>query len=166
MSADHRKPVVAFVVLAFLAAALVGVQRADAQAGRFMAAVLGGDVHAQGQVRPVETSGRPGPSALPEALTLTSAGPTASAVPPAARPHARKSQVSRSLGRSDAPAAADRHPSRSGASGEPSDDASPAEHAADQGRAAASRSMPERAVAKGHSPDERGHRPAHSRSTR
>lgn len=39
MSADHRKPVVAFIVLAFIAAALVGIQRADAQAGRFLALV-------------------------------------------------------------------------------------------------------------------------------
>lgn len=41
MSADHRKPVVAFVCLAFIAAALIGVQRADAQAGRFLEAFVG-----------------------------------------------------------------------------------------------------------------------------
>lgn len=41
MSTDHRKPVVAFVCLAFIAAALVGVQRADAQAGRFLEAFVG-----------------------------------------------------------------------------------------------------------------------------
>ena len=48
MSADHRKPVVAFVVLAFAAAAIVGIQRADAQAGRFLAAVIGTSVRVQG----------------------------------------------------------------------------------------------------------------------
>ena len=41
MSTDHRKPVVAFVCLAFIAAALIGVQRADAQAGRFLEAFVG-----------------------------------------------------------------------------------------------------------------------------
>lgn len=41
MSTDHRKPVVAFVCLAFIAAVLVGVQRADAQAGRFLEAFVG-----------------------------------------------------------------------------------------------------------------------------
>lgn len=41
MSTDHRKPVVAFVCLAFIAAALVGVQRAHAQAGRFLEAFVG-----------------------------------------------------------------------------------------------------------------------------
>jgi hypothetical protein len=50
MSTDHRKPAVAFVVLAFMAAALVGVQNADAQGGRFLAAVVGSDVHARGAI--------------------------------------------------------------------------------------------------------------------
>ena len=48
MSADHRKPLVAFVVLAFAAAAIVGIQRAEAQAGRFLAAVVGTSVRVQG----------------------------------------------------------------------------------------------------------------------
>jgi hypothetical protein len=49
MSADHRKPVVAFVLLAFVAAALVGVQRAEAQDGRLLAAaVVGASVTAHG----------------------------------------------------------------------------------------------------------------------
>ena len=48
MSADHRKPFLAFVVLAFVAAAIVGVQRADAQPGRFLAAVVGTAVRVQG----------------------------------------------------------------------------------------------------------------------
>jgi hypothetical protein len=50
MSTDHRKPAVAFVALAFAAAALVGVQQADAQTGRFMAAVVGSDAHARGEL--------------------------------------------------------------------------------------------------------------------
>jgi hypothetical protein len=50
MSTDHRRPAVAFVVLAFVAAALVGVQKADAQGGRFLAAVVGSDVHARGAI--------------------------------------------------------------------------------------------------------------------
>lgn len=48
MSADHRKPFLAFVVLAFIATALVGVQRADAQPGRFLAAVVSTTVRVQG----------------------------------------------------------------------------------------------------------------------
>lgn len=50
MSADHRKPVVAFVVLAFLAAAIVCVQRADAQSARFFAAFVGGAGEIHGSV--------------------------------------------------------------------------------------------------------------------
>lgn len=50
MSADHRKPVVAFVVLAFIAAALVGIQRADAQTGRFLALVTHGKALVHGAV--------------------------------------------------------------------------------------------------------------------
>ena len=89
MSADHRKPVVAFVVLAFLAAALVGVQRADAQAGRFLAAALGSDLHAHGQVLGVpEATDRPAPTALPETLAPASqrtsgSSARAEAAPPA-----------------------------------------------------------------------------------
>lgn len=49
MSTDHRKPVVAFVVLAFIAAALVGIQRADAMNGRFFAAFVGSTGQAHGQ---------------------------------------------------------------------------------------------------------------------
>lgn len=48
MSAEHRKPVMAFVLLAFVAAALVGVHRADAQGGRFIAAVIGSTVSVHG----------------------------------------------------------------------------------------------------------------------
>ncbi len=50
MSADHRKPVVAFVVLAFVAATIVCVQRADAQTARFFAAFVGGAVEIHGSV--------------------------------------------------------------------------------------------------------------------
>lgn len=48
MSADHRKPVLAFVVLALVAAGVVGVQRADAQGGRLLAGVVGSSVHVEG----------------------------------------------------------------------------------------------------------------------
>lgn len=50
MSADHRKPVVAFIVLAFIAAALVGIQRADAETGRFLALVTHGKAVVHGSV--------------------------------------------------------------------------------------------------------------------
>lgn len=50
MSADHRKPVVAFIVLAFIAAALVGIQRADAETGRFLALVIHGKAVVHGTV--------------------------------------------------------------------------------------------------------------------
>lgn len=49
MSAEHRKPLAAFVVLACAAASLVGVQRADAEHGRLLDAV--GDVG--GRIYPV-----------------------------------------------------------------------------------------------------------------
>jgi len=65
MSTDHRKPVVAFVCLAFIAAALIGVQRADAQAGRFLEAFVGSGarVHSDttlltGEARSLEGSKR------------------------------------------------------------------------------------------------------------
>ena len=48
MSTDHRKPVMAFVVLALMAGCLVGVQRAEAQSGRLLAAAVGLSVRAQG----------------------------------------------------------------------------------------------------------------------
>jgi hypothetical protein len=47
VSAEHRKPVMAFVLLAVAAIGVVGLQRADAQPGRFLAAAVG--VHAQAQ---------------------------------------------------------------------------------------------------------------------
>jgi hypothetical protein len=50
MSADHRKPAVAFIVLAFIAAALVGIQRADAETGRFLALGTRGDAVVHGAV--------------------------------------------------------------------------------------------------------------------
>jgi hypothetical protein len=56
VSADHRKPFLAFVVLALLAAALVGVQRADAQSGRFLAAAIGTTVRVQGTLPGSELS--------------------------------------------------------------------------------------------------------------
>lgn len=58
MSADHRKPVVAFVVLALAAAGLIGVQRAEAQHGRLFAAAIaaGGQAYAVNGLLP-----EPGP---------------------------------------------------------------------------------------------------------
>jgi hypothetical protein len=56
VSADHRRPFLAFVVLALLAAALVGVQRADAQSGRFLAAAIGTTVRVQGTLPGSELS--------------------------------------------------------------------------------------------------------------
>jgi len=50
VSTDHRKPVMAFVVLALMAACLVGVQRAEAQSGRLLAAAVGLSVRAQGSL--------------------------------------------------------------------------------------------------------------------
>jgi hypothetical protein len=41
VSLDHRKPVVAFVVLALVVTGLIGMQRADAQGGRLLAAMVG-----------------------------------------------------------------------------------------------------------------------------
>lgn len=56
MSTDHRKPVVAFVMLALAAALVVGVQHAEAQGGRLLAAAAGAGVHVQGTVvSPTET---------------------------------------------------------------------------------------------------------------
>ena len=50
MSTDHRKPALAFIVLALAAAVLVGVQRADAHAGRLLAAAIGTTVRVHGTV--------------------------------------------------------------------------------------------------------------------
>lgn len=48
MSAEHRRPAAAFVVLAIVAAAVVGIQRAEAQGGRLLAAVIGAGVSVHG----------------------------------------------------------------------------------------------------------------------
>lgn len=48
MSTQHRKPLAAFIVLVFLAAGVVGVQKADAQAGRLLAAAVGTGVRVHG----------------------------------------------------------------------------------------------------------------------
>lgn len=48
MSTEHRRPAVAFAILAIVAAAVVGVQRAEAQGGRLLAAVVGAGVSVQG----------------------------------------------------------------------------------------------------------------------
>jgi hypothetical protein len=56
VSADHRKPVVAFVLLALTAATLVGVQRADARGDRLVAALIGAGVQAHGMLPPSRES--------------------------------------------------------------------------------------------------------------
>jgi hypothetical protein len=48
MHVDHRKPVVAFVVLAILAAVVVGFQRADAHTGRYLTSFATVTVRAEG----------------------------------------------------------------------------------------------------------------------
>lgn len=61
MSADHRKPVVAFVMLALAAGLVVGVQQAEAQGGRLLAAAAGVGAHVQGTISsPPETVGSRG----------------------------------------------------------------------------------------------------------
>lgn len=70
MSADHRRPVVAFVVLALAAAAIVGLQRAEAHAGRFLAGAIGGEVRVHGTL------------ALPDEVAVV-ASPVRSALGPA-----------------------------------------------------------------------------------
>lgn len=58
MSTDHRKPVVAFVMLALAAGLVVGVQQAEAQGGRLLAAAAGVGAHVQGTISsPSETVG-------------------------------------------------------------------------------------------------------------
>jgi hypothetical protein len=54
VSADHRKPVVAFVMLALAAALVVGIQQAEAMDGRFLAAAVGTDARVQGTVPPAD----------------------------------------------------------------------------------------------------------------
>lgn len=80
MSADHRKPVAAFVVLVFLAAAIVTIQRADALGGRFVASVLGIGQHVQGVLpRHTEAVGVPEGSSDPRGAMVTGLGRTARA---------------------------------------------------------------------------------------
>lgn len=146
MSADHRKPVVAFIVLAFLAAALVGVQRADAQAGRFLAGVLGSEVHAQGQVPLIAAARGPAPGSLPDSFTLVAGEPAVTSVPEAVTPHAPADGVSRAHVRGALAPAVHGRPPRSQASGA----TGPADHAAEQARVAASKPLPAHAVARGH----------------
>ena len=50
MSAQHRKPFVAFVVLALAVVVLIGAQRAEAQHGRILATGIGADVEVRGQL--------------------------------------------------------------------------------------------------------------------
>ena len=48
MSADHRKPVVAFAMLVVAAAFIVGIQQAEAVNGRLLAAAVGAGTHVHG----------------------------------------------------------------------------------------------------------------------
>ena len=50
MSAEHRKPFVAFVALALTVLGLIGVQRADAQHGQVLATAIGAEVEVRGQL--------------------------------------------------------------------------------------------------------------------
>lgn len=63
VSTDHRKPLVAFVLLALAAAVLVGVGRAHADAGRLFEAAGGRTVHVRGLVSAPGTSGSGGAEA-------------------------------------------------------------------------------------------------------
>lgn len=67
VSAEHRKPIVAFVLLAFAAATLIGIQSADAQGGRLMAAVIGGTARVHGSL--------PFPAYEPPSETVADLGP-------------------------------------------------------------------------------------------
>ncbi len=48
VSTQHRKPVLAFVVLALAAVLVIGAQQADARGGRLLAGTTGAGVHVQG----------------------------------------------------------------------------------------------------------------------
>jgi hypothetical protein len=68
MSTDHRKPAVAFVALAFAAAALVGVHQADAQAGRFLAGIVGSHAQANGEIAAASPARSPQQTPLGQAF--------------------------------------------------------------------------------------------------
>jgi hypothetical protein len=89
MSTDHRKPAVAFVALAFAAAALVGVQQADAQGGRFLAGIVGSHAHANGEVAAASRARSPQQTPLGQAFL---------AFP---RPDAQSTNPSRTTGEDD-----------------------------------------------------------------
>lgn len=78
VSAEHRKPIVAFVLLAFAAATLVGIQSADAQGGRLMAAVIGGTARVHGSL--------PLPAYEPPSETVADLGPVFEALHSAPAP--------------------------------------------------------------------------------
>ncbi len=91
MSTQHRKPLAAFIVLVFLAAGVVGVQKADAQAGRLLAAAVGTGVRVHGALpaapEPSATTAGPAFEALsdPSELHGPGAWTVADAVPGPAR---------------------------------------------------------------------------------
>ena len=91
MSAEHRRPAVAFVVLAILAAGVVGIHRAEAQAGRLIAAVIGAGASVHGtlpQAEPLAASGLGGAGLVADgrllALSEVTQAPTKPTSVPAA----------------------------------------------------------------------------------
>lgn len=58
MSAEHRKPVAAFVMLALMAAGVIGIQRAEAQAGRLLVAMIGTSAEVHGTLPAVSETTR------------------------------------------------------------------------------------------------------------
>ena len=103
MSAEHRRPVMAFVVLAILAVSVVVTQRADAGVGRYLATDIGAVTElVQGTVPQPETA--PQPPVEPAAVlvdgvrsTETSevprpAGPSSRPLPPSAAAVRRRNE--------------------------------------------------------------------------
>jgi hypothetical protein len=103
MSTDHRKPAVAFVALALAAAALVGIQQADAQGGRFMAGIVGIDAHARGEIAAASRELSPHQTPLGQAFVAFSRPHVQSKGP--SRTGGEDDEVSRSQDRPPAPGA-------------------------------------------------------------
>ncbi len=107
MSAEHRRPAAAFVVLALVAAAVVGIHRAEAQGGRLLAAVIGAGVSVHGtlpQAEPLPASvlGDAGPFAGGSFLVTSDAiEAEVEAAWPGDRPVVGAGAVARAAQRSD-----------------------------------------------------------------
>lgn len=115
MSTEHRRPAVAFAILAIVAAAVVGVQRAEAQGGRLLAAVVGAGVSVQGtlpRTEPVaaavldDTGLFPGGSLLILADAPAAKGQVVAAVEPTSEPAVAPAAATRGSVRT--PSAVDR----------------------------------------------------------